>query len=201
MKGLSPREWFKEGHGCIRINSDFSTISLPLYQKDGVFLCPPPTSVNVAIEELYIVRHKWVMALHDFIAPHRWTTLWRQKLYNVCDLHFVIPKGGIMLGQEEHEPLTLAIIFPCCSHMPWQIWRVPVLLEWTRTVQRLLQENERAIGSLLYKFLQYKKKLDSLPENVVREVFQSPLGRFLATTFTCRWWWGGFCKVRWWKRI
>lgn len=121
MKGLSPREWFKEGHGCIRINSDFSTISLPLYQKDGVFLCPPPTSVNVAIEELYIVRHKRVMALHDFIAPHQWTTLWRQKLYNVCDLHFVIPKGGIMLGQEEHEPLTLAIIFPCCSHMPWQI--------------------------------------------------------------------------------
>ena len=127
-----------------------------------------------------------MLALHVFIVPRRWTSLWRRKLYKACDLRFVIPTGSNLWGQREHEPLTLVIFFSYCRHMPWQIWRVPVLLELAGTVQCLIQENERDAGGMLRKYLQCKAKLDYMPENVVCEMLHSPLGRFFSNTFTHR---------------
>ena len=109
-------------------------ISSPVYVEDGVYLwSPPAAAADVAIEQLAKARHKRIRATHIFIVPRRWTYLWRRKLYRSCDIRFNIKPGVSFWKKNEHEPLTIAIFFPFCRHKPWQLRRVPVLLELAGT--------------------------------------------------------------------
>ena len=127
---LEPEDWFKKAHGYVRMEMGQRGISSPVYVEDGVYLWSlPAAAADVAIEQLTKARHKRIRATHIFIVPRRWTYLWRRKLYRSCDIRFNIKPGVSFWKKNEHEPLTIAIFFPFCRHKPWQLRRVPVLLE------------------------------------------------------------------------
>ena len=184
---LEPEDWFKKAHGYVRMEMGQRGISSPVYVEDGVYLwSPPAAAADVAIEQLTKARHKRIRATHIFIVPRRWTYLWRRKLYRSCDIRFNIKPGVSFWKKNEHEPLTIAIFFPFCRHKPWQLRRVPVLLELAGTVQRLLEKDERAAGRLLCKFFICARKLDTLPENVVWSLLHSSLRGFFSSAFAGR---------------
>jgi len=73
----------------------------------------------------------------------------------------------------EHEPLTLAIVFPFISFKPWQLKRTYAILGMGRVLRRLWKETNLSSWHILHKFLSWAGRLHTMPEGVVRKMLQS----------------------------
>ena len=71
LSPLSPEEWFEEGHGIVGGSLDRTGVWMPNYGKGGkMFLwSPPPAIAEVALEELFMARHKQTDTFHMLLIP------------------------------------------------------------------------------------------------------------------------------------
>jgi len=129
---------------------------------------PAPASGQVAVEQLREARNKRTNSLHIIVIPRLFTCLWKRQLSRVADLFLELPfVDNVWTKVEQHEPLTLAFVFPFLSFSPWQLRRAPAFLEMARNLPRMWKENQIPPGVVLRKFLSYARNLEGLPEQLV----------------------------------
>jgi len=116
---LDEAEWFHRGHDLKGGKLSEEGIWMPEF-KPGIFVwCPAPASAQVAVEQLREARNKRTDSLHVFVLPRLFTSLWRRQLNRVADLCVEIPfVDGVWEESSQHEPLTLAFIFPFLKYSP-----------------------------------------------------------------------------------
>ena len=172
---LNESDWFHRGHdlGGGRLGKE--GIWMP-NTKPGIFVwCPAPAAAQVAVEQLREARNKRTESLHIVVLPRLFTSLWRRQLNRVADLFVELPFiEGVWEKHCQHEPLTLAFIFPFLKHSPWQLRRTGAFLEMGRVLSKMWKETEVSTGFILCKLLSRTRSLATLPERVVCQMLCSP---------------------------
>ena len=85
----------------------------------------PPAAMEVAIELLWedkLAHPHWP---HVFVVPRFMTHMWRRDLGKNADVLFTVPTGVPFWGNDQFEPLIVAIVFPL-AHVhsytgPWSV--------------------------------------------------------------------------------
>ena len=178
LKDLDAMGWFEEGHALCggEINAD--GIWMPKYQTGRYLWIPPPAGGLAAVEQLRRARLKRQASTHVFLIPRLFTSQWRKQLSRVSDVMFELPfLSGLWDEQIQHEPLTIAFVFPFLSFKPWQIKRAPAILGVARLLRSVWEENIQSLGPLLCQFCVQAEKLGTMPEGVVRQMLQDGSGR------------------------
>ena len=81
------------------------------------------------------IAHPWNP--HVFVVPRLVTHLWRKNLRKDADVLFTVQVGDHFWGPSQHEPLTIALVFPIV-HVAG--YRGPRLAVGTPEVGSLVQE-------------------------------------------------------------
>ena len=89
---------------------------------DGTFIwTPPPCIADVAV---FMIAEAWQIRpwnTHIFLAPSILSGRWRRMLTKVSDMYCVLPFAhNVWPKDSEHEPLTLAFIFPLLNRRSWR---------------------------------------------------------------------------------
>ena len=143
--------------------------------KSGIFVwTPAPASAQFAVEQLREARNKRTASTHVFLVPRVFTSIWRKQLIRVADVVITLPFiENIWEKSQQHEPLTLAFVFPFLHFSPWQLKRTRAFLEVGWVLQKMWKNSEVTPGPILRKFLLKTRSLESMQEYVVRQVLQS----------------------------
>ena len=88
-------------------------------------------------------------------------------MHKMCDLYFEISVGPKFWPTDMHETLMCAVVFPFIRHPPWELRGTPKVLRLVREVCSVLQKDPMATGNLLLKFVQFSRRLSSMPHDVV----------------------------------
>jgi hypothetical protein len=102
------------------------------------------------------------------------TPEWRRQLFRVSDLCLELPFDSIWEKTVQHEPLTLAVVFPFLSHSPWQLKRSQAFLAMGNVLRRLWKEDQVTSGSVLHKLFSIQRSLSELSPGMVRKMLQGP---------------------------
>ena len=142
--------------------------------KSGIFVwSPAPAEGQFAIEQLRDTRNKRTESLHIVVIPRLFTSIWRRQLTRVADLFITLPFiPGIWSKESQHEPLTLAFIFPFLHISPWQIKRAPAFLEMERYLRRVWEDSSISTGFVLCQLLGKTRDLASMSPGVLRQMLQ-----------------------------
>jgi len=117
LMALSPSGWFHQGH------------------QDGNFIwSPPPAAAEAALDQLVESRHVRPWNTHIFVCPMLMTSTWRKRLGKAADVMFTVPVGSVLWKGNQHEPVTVALIFPLLSRSPWQVRRSVIVDEFQRSM-------------------------------------------------------------------
>jgi len=172
---LDESGWFYRGHDLSGGRLSKEGIWMP-DTRPGIFVwCPAPAAAQVAVEQLREARNKRTQSLHVVVLPRLFTSLWRRQLNRVADLFVEIPFiEGVWEKQSQHEPLTLAFIFPFLKHSPWQLRRTGAFLEMGRMLSKMWKETEVSTGFILCKLLSRTRSLETLSERMVCQMLCSP---------------------------
>ena len=172
---LEEKDWFHRGHDLKGGSFTDERIWIPDI-RPGVFVwCPAPAAGQVAIEQLREARNKRTESLHVVIIPRLFTSLWRRQLNRVADLCIEIPfVDGVWERETQHEPLTLAFVFPFLKNSPWQLRRTGAFLAMGRMLSSMWKEAEVSTGFILCKLLSRTRSLEAMPGHLVRQMLRSP---------------------------
>lgn len=171
---LSENDWFYRAHDIIGGKENYDNIWMPTY-KPGIYVwSPAPAAGQFAVEQLRAARNKRTNSIHIFVLPRLFTSIWRKQLNRVCDLLIELPfLDSIWDKKLQHEPLTLAFVFPFLDHSPWQLRRSRTFLELGRMLPSLWKETQIPTGFVLCKLLLRTRGLASMPGSMVRKMLCS----------------------------
>ena len=177
IESLDEIGWFRRGHDIISVFKNLDGVWTPKY-KPGIFIWnPAPSAAQVAVEQLRDARNKRMYSLHIFVVPRLFTSIWRRQLSRVVDLFVTLPFiEDIWEKSSEHEPLTLAFVFPFLSSPPGQLKRSSTFLALDRHLYGMWKENSVATGFILCQLLIKTRSLASMPEFMVRKMLRTPSG-------------------------
>ena len=171
---LGYEDWFERAHDIIGGSKNEDGIWIPLYQSSTYIWTPPPAGAHLAVEQLRRARLKRENSTHVVIVPRLMSMEWKRQLYRVSDLFVELPFDDVWSKKDQHEPLTFAVVFPFLSHRPWQLKRSQTFLGMGNILRRMWKESQSPPWDLLLKFFEQSRKLEHLPERVVRQMLQSP---------------------------
>jgi len=171
---LTEFDWFNLGHDIVGGSLNDENIWVPEYKSGFNIWCPAPAAGQHAIEQLRLARLKKTTSVHLFIIPRIFTSLWRKQIYRCADLVFDMPFDSCLWTQElQHEPLTVAFLFPFLTFKPWQLRRSFSFLGMGRVLRRLWEKGDISKWDLLCKFCAWSGRIASMPPDVVRKMLQS----------------------------
>ena len=171
---LSPEGWYERGHDILGGTKNEDKVWTPNY-KDGTFIwTPPPAAAQTAVEQLRKARLKRENSTHVVIIPRLMTPEWRKQLFRVSDLFLELPFDDVWTRETQHEPLTIAFIFPFLPFKPWQLKRSPTFLGMGHVLRRMWKEDNSSLRNVLCQFFSQSRKLECLQESMVREMLYSP---------------------------
>jgi len=171
---LNEKDWFLRGHDICGGKCNADGIWMPAYQSAVYVWTPAPAAGQHAVEQLRQARLKRTSSTHLFLVPRIFTSIWRKQLHKVADLVVELPFDDECWQQNiEHEPLTLAFVFPFVCFKPWQLKRTYAILGMGRVLRRLWKESNLSTWHILHKFLLWAGRLYTMPEGVVRKMLQS----------------------------
>jgi len=176
LEFLSEDGWFHRGHDFERGGlRNLDGVWMPHFRSGTFVWTPPPAGGQVAVEQLRRARVKRQSSTHIVVLPRLFTSIWRKQLYKVADLLIEIPFiDGIWDKDEQHEPLTLAFVFPFLSFSPWQLKRSASFLGMGRFLRGLWEQETFPTGFVLREFFQWARNLATLSEGVVCKMLRSP---------------------------
>lgn len=159
LQHLTPEGWFDEAQ-----------------KGEGPFLwTPPPAAADVAAELLGEAKLKRPNGTHVVVVPRLMTGRWRRLLIKETDFYFKIPAGVFSFWpQSMHEPLTIFVSLPLIQHSPWTVKGTPFLETLGVKLRGLRTRPEERTRSLLRKFCEQSRRLQSVPESMVRRMLYSP---------------------------
>jgi hypothetical protein len=151
LNWLSPFDWFTTRHktGCLA-------------------WCSPPAAAGAALEQLGSAIHKRPSTQHVILIPRLMTAAWRRLLGKICDLIFTVPVGSDVWPLFHHEPLIVGLYLPLSRHRPWRLQGTPFVDLVARELSDLPATDNNWGGNILCKFLQQARKLESMPQCMVR---------------------------------
>jgi hypothetical protein len=137
---LEPADWFEKRHDIV--GWDHRGVS-PWYPKinPSTFLWTPAlATAQYAVEQLRKAQHWRQSSMHVMVIPRLFTLLWRNQLYKGADMVFEIPAETMSTWKkDQHEPLTVALIFLFLKHRPWQVKGPPRFLALVRELRFFLE--------------------------------------------------------------
>ena len=149
---LSPEGWFDKGYDIVGGEYNLDGVWMPRVTNGRYLWVPPPAGGLAAIEQLRRARLKRQQSTHIFLIPRLFTSIWRKQLRRVADLTLELPfMPGIWEQSSQHEPLTIAFIFPYINRKPWQLKRTPAFLGMDRLLRGMWKEDTQSVGALLCK--------------------------------------------------
>ena len=169
---LEPRDWFVRGQDLLEEECEVNVEGMKfLGHKYGKFVwSPPPAAGDAAVEALRAARHKGQRSTHVMLIPRLMQPIWQRTLHKAADLVLTIPAGHSVWGNDMHEPLTLAFCFPYLRHDPWEIKRVPALLELGVMLSEVWKSGEGNEGPLLRELWGFQERISSMPESMALKV-------------------------------
>ncbi len=171
---LSYKDWFERGHDIKGGQKNADGIWIPNYLPGTFIWTPPPAAGQIAIEQLRRARVKRELSTHVFVIPRLMAPEWQRQLFRVADLYIELPFFDLWSKNTHHEPLVIAFIFPFLSYSPWQLKRSRAFLGMGRHLRGLWKEGEVPVRSVLSQFFASTRKLETLPQSLVRQMLQSP---------------------------
>ena len=181
-KLLKEGDWFDVAHDIVGGCRNQDGIWIPHTKAGSYIWAPPPAGGQVAVEQLRRARLKSQSSYHIFVIPRLYTSIWRRQLRKAADLVIELPfLPNIWSKDEQHEPLTLAFLFPFIHSKPWQLKRAPAFLGMERVLRGMWKESGEPVGPLLRKLFGNTTRLGSMPELLVRKMLQNERG----TEFLC----------------
>jgi hypothetical protein len=148
---LNPSDWFQMGHHATKC-----------------LWTPPPAAAEAALEQLAKSIHKRPHHMHLVVIPRLMTARWRKMLGKICDLIFTVPVGTLFWSNTQFEPLIVGLYLPLSRHKPWRLKGTPMLDRVEGQLRDLPTTCHEWGRDILRKLLEQSRKLDSLPESVVR---------------------------------
>jgi hypothetical protein len=170
---LSPIDWYERGHSIKGWNRDRLGFDIPILESGQTYVwSPPPIVADAALEELRIARLKRQDSTHVFVCPRLCTTDWFRQFYKAVDLMFPVPPCEEFWPSNMYEPLIIGIAFPFIHRKPWQLRRTPRMASTYRQLQSVWGSSGLDPRTILRKLLGDCRKLDSVPDDVVRKLLQ-----------------------------
>lgn len=143
---LKPEEWFE-----------------PFVKGRVHVWTPPPAAADYAVELMAEGLHKRPDAFHVFIVPRLLTARWRKVLGRATDVLFhVPPKLNNVWEACQHEPLTIALVFPLSSQRPWRMGNFEKVKNWETELRGVCKSDPAMSGSCLRKLWISTCKLGSV---------------------------------------
>ncbi len=160
LEPLSPKGWFKEGHGITEGVLDRHKVWMPTHCKKNqmFFWAPPPAVSDATLEELLKARHKRTDLFHVVVIPRLMTPWWRRLFNKACDFSFIVSSSTSFWPADMFEPLWVEVILPFSHCRPWSLKQAPLLVEMGRDLQSLLKTSEADARNLLQKLLLLPKR-------------------------------------------
>ena len=171
---LDYEDWFERAHDIVGGQKNNDGVWIPTYASGTYVWTPPPAGALLAVEQLRRARLKRENSTHVVILPRLMSMEWKRQLFRVADLFVDLPFTKIWSKENQHEPLTFAVVFPFLNHRPWQLKRSQAFLGMGNVLRRLWKEDQVASWDILRKFFEQSRSLETLPERVVRQMLQSP---------------------------
>ena len=149
-------------------------MDFPKVRRGRYLWTPAPAAGQFAIEQLRKARHRRQESLHVVAIPRLFTAIWRKQLYKVSDMVFEIPAGALpQWGENQYEPLTVAVLFPFVSSRPWQLKGSPRIVALERKLSQVWKYNPTRARDLLRKLRDTSATLETMPESLVWKVLSS----------------------------
>lgn len=172
---LSIPDWFDRGHDILGGQKNGDGVWTPNYSPGTFIWTPPPAAGLVAIEQLRRARVKRELSTHVFVLPRLMSAEWMKQVYKVSDLCIELPFDDTLWKKDtHHEPLFIAFVFPFLPHRPWQLKRSPAFLGMAGTMRRMWNEGGLSPRVVLSQFFASARKLETLPQSMVRKMLRSP---------------------------
>jgi hypothetical protein len=86
-------------------------------------------------------------------------------------LHHSFRHRSVEKGQ--HEPLICIVCLPLSCHRPWSLRGTTLVGDMERSLRRMQSFNTSWMGSLLQKFLEQVRALESMPSGMVRHLLRA----------------------------
>jgi hypothetical protein len=133
--------------------------------------CPPPSAADAALDQLCkcnMKRPGGVASL--FIVPRLITSIWRKRGFRVGTFSFTIPSATAVWKKGQHKPLICMVCLPLYCHRPWSLRGTKLVGGVERSMRGMQSFNTSWTGSLLRKFLEQTRALESMPSGMVRHL-------------------------------
>jgi hypothetical protein len=95
-------------------------------------------------------------------------------MLKATDLKFFLKSECHICDSSYHEPIGLFVYLPLCRHAHWCVQHIATVVELKSTLRRSPCDNLLQKGNRLCNFMEQTRKLDVMPESVVRELLQGP---------------------------
>jgi hypothetical protein len=105
------------------------------------------------------------------------TNRWRKQLLNAMDVKFVLNPGSEIWSFSQHRQLGIFISLPLSRHEPWRLRKTKPVVDLASALREVQDADQIHKGDIFHKFLRLMRKLDTIPERVVRAVLQTPRRR------------------------
>jgi hypothetical protein len=109
-----------------------------------------------------------------FMTPFFMTTRWRKQVLKATDLKFFLKAECQVWVPSHHELLGFFIYLPLCRHEPWRMRYTATVVELESALRSLPCDDLLQKGDLLCNFFEQTRKLDAMPESVMRQLLQGP---------------------------
>jgi hypothetical protein len=116
--------------------------------------------------------HKHPKSCHIFVVPRLMTSRWRRRVGKLADMHLTLAPGFLHWKTQRHEPLLIYFCLPLSVHRPWKLRGSRLVAQVERQLRQVPETSEGRIRYLLCKFLIQARKLDTMPEGLVRGMLQ-----------------------------
>jgi hypothetical protein len=152
--------------------------------------CPPPAAADVALEQLckcHLKRPGGVASL--FIVPHILTSIWRKKCFRAGTFSFTIPYATEVWKKGQHEPLICIVFLPLSCHRPWSLRGTKLVGDIERSLRGVQSFNTARTVSLLRKFLEQTRALESMLVSMLRHLLRADEARQVSCEDLGEWRW------------
>jgi hypothetical protein len=130
---------------------------------------PPPAVADYAVELLAKGIHKRPDCYHVVVVPRLMTVLLQKMLGKCADLLFSFPAGSVdVWDRSQHEPLTIAVVFPLSSDQPWKMREFDCMREAQDELRGVLKGNSEGSDNRLQKLLVQARTMGVLQTGLVR---------------------------------
>jgi hypothetical protein len=136
--------------------------------------CPPPAAADAALEQLckcYLKQPGGVASL--FIVLRLLTSRWRKRVFRVGTFSFTIPSATTVWKKGQHKPLICIVCLPLSCNRPWYLRGTKLIGDMERSLRGMQSFTSSRTGSLLRKFLEQARALESMPSGMVRHLLRA----------------------------